>query len=623
MHVGGHCRHGVSVASDRAWQRAEKGKVNSLVMDYVSAVEQNQAAIFDRFVKLAYLYDPNSSANGLDASRNMFMDQMSENVIAANVDTVTATITASEVRPRMMTDDADWSVQRNAQAMSFYAEGLSKLLDIHEKSVRGFHSGALKGGGLNKVYRNAFDEIVVEPTLIDDIVVDEKEVRGGKPRQMHQRMLVDREVLKAEFPGNDEALDQAQTSNTLHDWSHWAGYRPLGSEEIVCLESWYLPIGRQGKPGYVAGRHTIVIDGHDLVDEEWHKSHFPFAMFSWVERESNFYPIGLAERIVGNQRELNKLNWTEGCVLEQNAVPTQWCEPADANIQVRSTGRLGRTAVFYGSRPPQTVTPNPLSPQLLQRRQEVKSASFEESGVSRMAASAAKPGGIDSAVGLREYRDQTTQRFSRQEKGFEKFVLNTVWLALECAKELGEDAPTVMRRAKYGPKKLKWQEVESDEIRVWLAAASTLGRTPAGRAQLTIEMAEGGVISQEMARRLLMPNSPLDVEREMSLYTAALEDVEASIEEILDGGSVVPEPYQNARMAVWRGQMAYLKANRGGAPEEVLETLRQWIEQSAWIVSQSELPPENVNAAPMGPAPAVAPPQPAGAAMPLPEQVSA
>ena len=102
-------------------------------------------------------------------------------------------------------------------------------------------------------------------------------------------------------------------------------------------------------------------------------------------------------------------------------------------------------------------------------------------------------------------------------------------------------------------------------------------------------MADGGVISQDMARRLLMPNSPLDVEREMSMYTAAIEDVDASIEEILDGNAVVPEPYQNAQMAVWRGQMAYLKAARGGAPEEILETLRQFITQSAWLVSQSQL----------------------------------
>ncbi len=602
------------------WWEAEKGKAHSLVLEYVSAVEQSQSSIFDRFVKLDYLYDPNGGGD-VDG-RSLFMDQMSENVIASNVDTVTASLTVSEIRPRLQTDDADWSVQRNAQAMSWYCEGLSKLLDVHEKCTRGVHAGALKGVGLNKVYINSFNEICVEPTLIDDIVVDEGEVRAGKPRQMHQRMLVDRQVLKAEFPDFVDEIEKAQVSTgSKRDWDYWAGFRPIGSEEVVCIESWYLPIGRKDKDGYKAGRHTIVIDGHDLVNEEWHKSHFPFARFAWVERTRGYYAIGLAERIVGHQRELNRLNWTEGRILEQNAVPTTWIQPIDANISVRSTGRLGRMAVYKANRPPDTVSPNPLSPQLLERRREVKGSSYEEGGVSQMQAHAAVPMGIESGVGLREYRDQKADRASRQEKGVEKFNLSTMWLVLECAKELGEDAPVVHRQAKYGCKKIKWQDIETNEIRVQLVAASTLGRTPAGRMQLVMEMAEGGLISQDKAMRLMMPNASGDIESELSLYVQALEDVDASIEEILDGGSVVPEPYQNAQMAVWRGQMAYLKASRGGAPEEVLETLRQWITQSAYIVDQSQMQPDNANAA-MGPAPAMAPPLPDGGAM-LPEQVSA
>lgn len=596
-----------------AWWDAEEGQVNTCVLDYVSAVEQNQADIFDRFVQLDYLYDPNSHVEGIEGKSNMFMDQMSENVIASNVDTVTATITSSEVRPRLMTDDGDWSVQRNAQAMSWYAEGLAKLLDIHEKCCRGFHAGALKGTGLNKVYINSFDEICVEPTMIDDIVVDEGEVRAGKPRQMHQRMLVDREVLKAAFPDSADEIDKAQGSSD-RDWSVWAEYRPIGAEEVVCIESWWLPIGRKGKDGYKPGRHTIIIDGHDLLDEEWEDHFFPFARFGWIERTKGFYAIGLAERIVGHQRELNRYNWTEGRILEQHAVPTTYVSPVDSNLTIKRTTRIGRTVVVKGERPV-TVSPSPLSPQLINRRQEVKASSYEESGVSRMAASAAKPGGLDSGVALREYRDQTTQRFSRQEKGFERFCLDTIWLVLQCAKKLGENAPTVTRKSKYGPKKIRWKDIENDEIRVQLVAASTLGRTPAGRSAFVLEMAQGGVISQDMARRLLMPNSPLDVEREMSLYTSALEDVEASLEEIKDGEQVFPEPYQNNKMAVWRGQMTYLTIRRGGAPEEVLEAMRQFIVQAAYLVSHAEQP-DPAAAGPMGAAPSgdpMAPPLPAGA----------
>ncbi len=42
-----------------------------------------------------------------------------------------------------------------------------------------------------------------------------------------------------------------------------------------------------------------------------------------------------------------------------------------------------------------------------------------------MTAQAAKPGGLDSGVALREYRDQTTQRFAIQEKAFETLKLDS------------------------------------------------------------------------------------------------------------------------------------------------------------------------------------------------------
>ena len=127
--------------------------------------------------------------------------------------------------------------------------------------------------------------------LIDDIIVDEGEVRAGAPRQMHQRRLIDRDVLKAAFPDHAEAVGRAQMSGTSErDWNYWAEYRPIGSEEIVVIESWYLPIGRKGAKGYVPGRHTIIIDGHDLLDEEWHKAYFPFARFAWIERTKGWYP---------------------------------------------------------------------------------------------------------------------------------------------------------------------------------------------------------------------------------------------------------------------------------------------------------------------------------------------
>jgi hypothetical protein len=81
-----------------------------------------------------------------------------------------------------------------------------------------------------------------------------------------------------------------------------------------------------------------------------------------------------------------------------------------------------------------------------------------------------------------------------------------------------------------------------------------------------------------------------DLEKAMSLYTAQLEDIERCIEDILDGDMLVPEPYQNLQMGLWRFQMSYLEQEGNGAPEDVLEGLRQWMNQAAWVLNPMPIP---------------------------------
>jgi hypothetical protein len=130
----------------------------------------------------------------------------------------------------------------------------------------------------------------------------------------------------------------------------------------------------------------------------------------------------------------------------------------------------------------------------------MKSAAYEDSGVSRMAAQAVKPAGIDSGVAMREYRDQTTQRFSMQEKAFERLVLDVYELALDCCKDLGEDAPVITRKAKFGAKKIEWATSTWD-VKVQIAAASTLSAHAGGSLQTALEWAQAGVITTDEWRR--------------------------------------------------------------------------------------------------------------------------
>ena len=600
------------MSSQTRWWEADEGEMHSGVFRYVAEVEAVQVDIFERMLRLAYLYDPNEHlglrGDYYSHDRRSGVDgQVAENVVAQNIDTVTSHIATTEIRARFIPDDADWSTQRRAKHLEWYTEGLAKSLEVHPEAVKAFKDGALKGTGIVKVCTYE-GEIRIERVLPDDIVVDEGEARMGRPRQMHQRIIVGAEVLKARFPGFEDEIDAAKDQGGDAGGSEsrlWAGYRPIEDSQVVAIESWVLPVGKPGQKGHRPGKHTICIEGADLVDEEWKKDHFPFARFAWVERNTGWYGISLAERIAGHQRALNKLNWQIDRQLDQIAVPTTYVRLADANLAVKSTSRAG-TIVPYKADLPHTIIPNAVSGETYQRRNDIKESSFEEGGLSRLAATSRKPAGVDSGVALREYRDQTTQRFAQQEVAFEKFVLRVLWLAIECAKDLGDSAPEVFRSTPFGRKRINWSDVDMGEVRLQMQAAGNLSRTPHGRAQLAVEWAEAGVISKDAALRLMRN---LDVEREYSIYTAALENIEHCIEESLDGAVLVPEPYQNLKMGIWRFQQALLKAYNDGAPEEILENLRQWVVQAAHILSPP--PDPTMTDAPMpGAADMSAPPIP-------------
>ena len=274
---------------------------------------------------------------------------------------------------------------------------------------------------------------------------------------------------------------------------------------------------------------------------------------------------------------------------------------ADANLAVKSTNRAGTIVPIKGEMPV-TVIPPAVSGETYRRQETIKASSFEESGVSRMAAQSMKPGGLDSGAALREYRDASTQRFAPQEKDFERLKLDVVMLVVGACKQLGDDAPEVMRKSKHGPRAIKWADVDLGEVRVQIAAASNMSKTPAGRVQFAMELAQAGIISKDGAIRLLQHP---DAEAELSLYTAARECIEADIESMLDGNVEVPDPYLNLKMIGWLGQAHVNKAKQNGAPEEVLESLRQYTVQAAWMLSQA--------AGPMGPDPAMVDPMAAAA----------
>lgn len=564
--------------SKSAWWREERECLPDQIREHIAIVENLQSSIYDRFVKLAALYDPNG-ATTLDKTGND-VGFVTENVVASNVDTVTASIAAASVRVRFLTDDGDWSQQRRARHLEWYVEGLCRLLDVDAKCVLAFGQGAaVRGTGI--VYCGVEDDtICVEAVLPDDVIVDERECRSGQsPRQIHWRRIVDRDELVARYPGKEDEIDRAAQTAPTGRWSSWSAEQRVSEEQVAVVHSWRLGRGKR------KGRHVVTIDGTTLLDEPYTEEVLPFARIVWSERVGRWYGIGLAERIAGHQRVLNKMNWQIDRLVDQYAVPTTFVTRPDAKLAVQNVNRIGTIAVV--TEIPKTVIPPAVSPEVYNRVASTKASAFEETGVSRLSATAMKPAGLDSGIAMREYRDQTTQRFALQESAFEALKLAVALLLLRCCKRLKSKSPVIMRPSRFGSRKIEWDQVNLIDATVAVKASSAISRTPAGLTQTVMDLAQSGAISVEEVRRLI---AHPDLEREASIYTAALENIEHCLEEIADGNTVTPEPFMNLDMAVKRGQKQYLIWRDEGAPESVLEGVRQFVVQAAELLKRTATP---------------------------------
>lgn len=555
------------------WHKAEKGEVHEYVIAHAEEIERNQARIYDRIWALGCMYDPYQEDEDEETRR-----RVSENLIASNVDTITAIAASTEIRPRFTTNGAPWKERRKAKRLAGYSEGLTKAFPIHQEGTQAFKGSALKGSGFVKVTKDQ-GKLCIQDVIVDDVLVDEREARYGRPRQFHQRVYINRDDAIDRYSDFEEEIENALPDLPGQD-RHFAGL-PLADDQIVLLESWYLP----SPDGKREGRHTVCIHGATLLDEPWTKDYFPFARIVWSERRPGYFGIGGGERISGHQERLDKYNWQLDRWLDRLAMPTTYVHQSDASLAVKTRNAAGGIAPYKGQEP-KTVWPPAMSPDMLLRRNDIKDSGYEEFGTSRLTANAKKPSGIESGTALREYRDATTQRFALQEKAFEQLILDIVWLALDVCRELGNKAPVV-----YAPsrrKRFKWSEVDMEVVRTQLQAANNLPTTPAGRRQLVVELAQGGIIPTDEARRLLGPLDPQDLESALSPHTAAIDFVDWQIEEILDGNIKSPEPAQDLQIAVWRAQQVYMREVTEECPEEVCEALRSFYTQAAWVLAKKE-----------------------------------
>jgi len=571
------------------WFELEEEQVHLGVFAVAEEIEADQADLRRSWKKYARAYS-NREEMGLDwhldSSRELDKSFVTENVVKSVIDTAASIIAKNRVKVRILTNGAKFNDQRKARRLEKFVYGEMKFNDAWDLGPLVFRDACIFGTGVVKTFKKK-KRVCFERRLISDILVDERAAIDGKPRELFERRLVDKEVLKGMFPKFAEKIELAAGRE------YWGG-ASVPKNQVVVIEGWRLGPN---------GRHVICIENVCLHTEKYTDNDFPFVFFRWDGLPiSGFYGLGLARDLYGFQTRISQLNLFIQRCQDLIAVPRVFVDMASKLIKVQIDNKIG-AIIPYRGKPPTFFTPQALNAEIYNYKEQLKRSAYEFAGISQLSAQSLKPAGLESAVALREYNDIETNRFVIQAQRYEKFFLDLGEQLIRCARGLYRSGTSV--KAKFPNRgvieTIDWKDVDLDEDRfqIDIQPASLLSMSPSARLQAVTELAQVGQLDKAEVRYLL--NHP-DLEQSNSLAYADYVDITRTEEMLLDGEYRPPEPFQNLDLGLRRIQLLYLKVqnDHDDVPEEILENIRTWISQAKTL--QEQAASAGMPAQPMDPA---------------------
>lgn len=623
---------GKAIPLDQAgyWWRADKSKAHDAVNAAVTALRSDQryrTAENLRHVRMYGNFD--SMGFGLrevtrSSTPTSHVNKIAWNVVAGCSDTLTAKIAKNKPRPLFQTEGGQWSLQRKAKLLDKFVQGVSYEMGLPQINQQCFLDACVVGTGSKKFYIDpATGRICCERVLVEELLVDDSDGYYGKPRQLFQTKAVAREIALDRFAYVDgkkspEAGQRAAAILAARPAEMIRGKLRDFGDMIPVHEAWHLPSSDASDDG----RHVICIEGLTLLDEPWEQQYFPFTFLRIFPRLIGFWGQGVAERLMGIQLEINRLLRSVSEQLQRKGRGRIFLPIGSKVVASHMTNGIGDIVYFSGQQPPIVDASNAVAPEEFQQLMRLRESAYEEVGVSEMNATAQKPAGLDSQPSLREYNDINTERFALIGQAYEQVCgVDDARIIVDMTREWVEEHKgrgySVQVPGKRFIDKIDWSEAGLDNEKFYVKTypVSSLPNTPAAKRQEVQELLDQGFISDK-AEALRLMDMP-DLENMRSLATAALDDVDGSIDNILDEkvteskGYRSPEKTQNLQLIISRGTAAYLYARRDGCPEGPLALLMTFIDQAAALIAQAKQEEMAAQAAAMPP-----PGPPGGGGMP-------
>ena len=579
----------------KKWYRVDEHEIaNALSMIIENIARQNGSRRRDDelFMRMFGSYD--IVGTGEDLPKWADERSLRYNLCRSATLTAQAHIGSLKPKPRVQTSDADWSLVKRARANEMVISSVFYQNDFYELATQAFLDASVSSIGGVMVYRED-DKIKLERIFPGEILVDVKEGYYGKPRNIYRVKLIDRDLLKEQYPEKSFQIDQSGANNVVNLFG-WMSHE-YRENQILVIEAWHLGKHNPKTNKYDGGKHVISVGNGVLYSEPWDRKTFPMAFYRWETRQCGFYGRGIVEQLRTHQRTINyidkrirdMMHWLSRgkLVVWDNAQATVNIEhmtnhPQDI-IRVQGTGQA-----------PIVVNQNAVPTEWWHWRKETIESGYAEIGLNEMQTSGQKPPGIEAAAALREVQDAGAKRFRPKVQSFERFTVEVGKLIVQEIDAMAAAGIKPKFRVKYnrGAKTfletIDWTEValKDDEYRLEVTPASSLPDTTAGRKQTVEDWYRAGFISAMEARALL--DFP-DLERFDSLNLASTEIVLESIETMIeDGEQVIPEPTDDLNLIIKLTTQSLAKFRLRKAPEDRLELLRRYLDMAKHLIEKAQ-----------------------------------
>jgi hypothetical protein len=572
------------------------------------------------------LYEGNAAKElGLIAATSWGIDPATFNVVGAMVDTRASHVFKNKVRPYFLTEKGAFEDREKADGMQLAVEGTFHATGIYGELGQHvcWDGEVFEAGAVKVVPDHANGRVLIERIRAQDVYLDKRDAKLGKPSSFHLVTTIDRAVLLDFCRDASEEVRQAiidakpAPAEMYDDEETELDDDTETSDRVAVAELWHLPSGAVDrddqkqwslKTATHDGRHMIVLwdaceEPHILHDEAWPYDYAPIAFYRPKKKRRGFWSESIPERHVGTQLAVNRMLTRVDGVFDLHARPLlAVSRQANLNTDKITNSWSSILEVTGDARAAIAGLSFPtLPPEYLNHIVQLIQWAYEREGISQLSAAAMKPKGIDSGVALETLQDTESVRHTDVFRAWEDFHVELAKMVVDAFRMLvqaGGNLKAVFGNSK-DLKRVVWKDIDLSEDRYHLMTWPTnlLPQTPTGKLQRVIELARAfpNQFPPEVAMKLL--DYP-DLSSAMGDMRAAEENIIAQIERVTRDGvgdgdePVVPNSYLALDLAFRLGVDRLNRLEADGMPEERLDRLRQWVEDVNELRKKAAPPPQ-------------------------------